>query len=177
MLTNKFFISSGRLDNFNEILKKDVTFDNINSKKTGFYPLSRRYIFQETTRGGGGGVNWPPSPAVLGLKNTLFFSLSLNVFISIVGKKFSQLTSTKQKTKLTVGKLDLERVVTKLNDSKYQQYCHFCKVFLQNSGLTQEWEKAVLFFNIWFQSTRVLKGRLIISTDMLEGCQACVALV
>ena len=54
MLTNKFFISSGRLDDFNEILKKDVTFDNINSKKTGFYPLSRRYIFQETTRVGGG---------------------------------------------------------------------------------------------------------------------------
>ena len=145
-------------------------------KKQGF-TLSLGDIFFKKPQGVGGGVNWPPSPAVLGLKNTLFFSLSLNVFISIVGKNFSQLTSTKQKTKLTVGKLDLERVVTKLNDSKYQQYCHFCKVFLQNSGLTQEWEKAVLFFNIWFQSTRVLKGRLIISTDMLEGCQACVALV
>ena len=146
-------------------------------KKQGF-TLSLGDIFFKKPQGvGGRGVNWPPSPAVLGLKNTLFFSLSLNVFISIVGKNFSQLTSTKQKTKLTVGKLDLERVVTKLNDSKYQQYCHFCKVFLQNSGFTQEWEKAVLFFNIWFQSTRVLKGRLIISTDMLEGCQACVALV
>ena len=47
MLTNEFFISCGRLDNFNEILKKDVTCDNINSKKTGFYPLFRRYFFKK----------------------------------------------------------------------------------------------------------------------------------
>ena len=38
MLTNKFFISSGRLDDFNEILKKDVTCDNINSKKNRVLP-------------------------------------------------------------------------------------------------------------------------------------------
>ena len=36
------------LTNFNEIFKKDVTYDNIKShKKTGFYPLFRRRNLQK----------------------------------------------------------------------------------------------------------------------------------
>ena len=36
--------------NFNEIFRKDVTFDNVkNHKKTGLYSLSRRNIFGKTT--------------------------------------------------------------------------------------------------------------------------------
>ena len=46
MLTEKFFISSEQLENFNEIFRKDVTYDNIKShKKAGFHPLFRRYNF------------------------------------------------------------------------------------------------------------------------------------
>ena len=37
------------LKNFNEIFRKDVTYDNIkNHKKPGFYSLFRRYIFGKT---------------------------------------------------------------------------------------------------------------------------------
>ena len=44
--------------NFNEIFRKDVTYDNIKShKKTGFHSLFRRYIFGKTT----GGSNRPPA--------------------------------------------------------------------------------------------------------------------
>ena len=40
------------LSHFNEIFRKDVTFNNIEShKKPGFNPLFRRYIFQKTTGG------------------------------------------------------------------------------------------------------------------------------
>ena len=39
----------------------NMSSDNINShKKPGFLPLSRKYIFQETT---GVGSNWPPLPS------------------------------------------------------------------------------------------------------------------
>ena len=42
--------------NFNEIFRKDVTYDNVKShKKPGLHPVSRRYIFGKATRGGGGG--------------------------------------------------------------------------------------------------------------------------
>ena len=38
------------LRNFNEIFRKDVTYDNIKGhKKTGFYPSFRRYFFRKTT--------------------------------------------------------------------------------------------------------------------------------
>ena len=41
-----------------EIFRKDVTYDNIKSrKKTGFHPLFKGYIFGKTT----GGVNLTPS--------------------------------------------------------------------------------------------------------------------
>ena len=44
------------MSNFNEIFRKDTTYDNIKShKKVGLYPLSKRYIFRKTTRGGGRG--------------------------------------------------------------------------------------------------------------------------
>ena len=53
------------LMSFNEIFRKDVSYDNIKRhKKTRFHPFIRRYIFRETT----GGSNWPPPPAVLGLR-------------------------------------------------------------------------------------------------------------
>ena len=56
------------LRNFNEIFRKDVTYDNIKShKKPGFYPLFRRYIFQKTT-GKEGQID---PPAVLELKLSL----------------------------------------------------------------------------------------------------------
>ena len=42
--------------NFNEIFRKDMTYDNIKShKKPGFNPLCRRYIFRKAAGGGGGG--------------------------------------------------------------------------------------------------------------------------
>ena len=49
------------LRNFNEIFRKDVTYDNIQShKKTGFHPLFRRYIFGRAT--GRSQIDHPPSP-------------------------------------------------------------------------------------------------------------------
>ena len=43
--------------NFSEIFRKDVTYDNIKShEKPGLQPLSRRYIFEKNTGGGGEGV-------------------------------------------------------------------------------------------------------------------------
>ena len=42
---NSSYLLNG-LRNFNENLRKDVTYDNIKSrKKPGFHPLFRRYIF------------------------------------------------------------------------------------------------------------------------------------
>ena len=39
--------------NFDEIFRKDVTYDNIKShKKAGLYRLSKKYIFGKTTEGG-----------------------------------------------------------------------------------------------------------------------------
>ena len=56
------------LRNFNEIFRKDVTYDNIKSHKNpGFHPLFRRCIFRKTTRGGRIDL-----PAVLGLSNKAF---------------------------------------------------------------------------------------------------------
>ena len=38
------------LSNFNDIFRKDVTYDNIKShEKPGFHPLFRRHIFRKTT--------------------------------------------------------------------------------------------------------------------------------
>ena len=46
----KYLYLLNDLSNFNEIFLKDVTYDNIKSrKKTGFHPLSRRYILEKTT--------------------------------------------------------------------------------------------------------------------------------
>ena len=51
--------------NFNEIFRKNVAYDNIEShKKPWFHLLFRRYIFRKTT----GEVKLTP-PAVLGLKH------------------------------------------------------------------------------------------------------------
>ena len=44
------------LRNFNEVFRKDVTYDNIKSyKKTGFHSLFKRYDFRKTT-----GLTPPP---------------------------------------------------------------------------------------------------------------------
>ena len=52
------------LRNFNEIFRKDVTYDNIKShKKPGFHPLFRRYIFRKSTKGGAGGKLTLPQPS------------------------------------------------------------------------------------------------------------------
>ena len=60
----KIYLQSG-LKNFNEIFRKNVSYDNIKSyKKPGLYPLVRKCSFGETT----GVVKWNPPPAVfLGL--------------------------------------------------------------------------------------------------------------
>ena len=48
------------MKNFNEIFRKDVTYDSIKShKKPGLQPLSRRYIFGKTT-GVGFNLTLPP---------------------------------------------------------------------------------------------------------------------
>ena len=70
-MTEKFFITSERLEDFKELFKKDVTYDNIEShKKPGFHHLFRRYIFRKTTGEGVGQTEPPPPPAVLGLRST-----------------------------------------------------------------------------------------------------------
>ena len=61
------------LRNFNQILRKDVTYDNIKSqKKTRFHPLFRRYIFRKIT-----GEVKLTTPAVLGLNKTNISSMYL----------------------------------------------------------------------------------------------------
>ena len=63
------------LRNFNEIFRKDVTYDNIKShKKPGIHPLSRRYILKTT-----GSSNWPPSL----LRIKFCFSI-LSIFYRII---------------------------------------------------------------------------------------------
>ena len=47
----KFLYLLNLLRNFNEIFRKDVTYDNIKSNKPRFKPLLRRYIFEKTTGG------------------------------------------------------------------------------------------------------------------------------
>ena len=48
--------------NFNEIFRKDVTYNIVKShKKTGLHPVCRRYIFGKVTRGGGGQIDLPQS--------------------------------------------------------------------------------------------------------------------
>ena len=43
------------MKNFNEVLRKDVAYDNIKSHKSAkLHPLSRKHIFGETIGGGGG---------------------------------------------------------------------------------------------------------------------------
>ena len=82
-MTEKFFITSERLEEFNEIFRKDVTYGNIKShKKPGFHPLFRRYIFRKST---GRGFKLTLPPVVLGLRKkfgfiytTPIYSLSLN---------------------------------------------------------------------------------------------------
>ena len=66
--------------NFNEILRKDVPYDNSKShKKTEFHPLSRRYIFRRTT--GGGESNWSPSPSRFRVNLSKFWQYTFFLFI------------------------------------------------------------------------------------------------
>ena len=47
-INSSYFLKD--LRNFNEIFRKDLTYDNIKShKKLAFNPLFRRYIFRKTT--------------------------------------------------------------------------------------------------------------------------------
>ena len=63
-MTKIFFIFSERLENFNEIFRKDVAYNNIKRhEKLGFHSLIRRYIFRKTT---GGRIKLIPA-TVLGL--------------------------------------------------------------------------------------------------------------
>ena len=77
---NSSFLLSD-LRNFNEIFRKDVTYDNIKShKKPGFHPLFSRYIYRKTTRGRGerGGQLDLPQP-ILGLKKGWIIALHSNI--------------------------------------------------------------------------------------------------
>ena len=51
MLTEKFFISSEQLEEFYEIFRKDVTYDNIKSHKNQGFTLS--FTFLKKPQGGG----------------------------------------------------------------------------------------------------------------------------
>ena len=53
MLTEKFFISSERLEKFYEIFRKDVTYDNIKSHKNQVFTLSLEDTFLKKAQGGG----------------------------------------------------------------------------------------------------------------------------
>ena len=53
MLTEKFFISSERLEKFYEIFRKDVTYDNIKSHKNQGFTLSLEDTFLKKAQGGG----------------------------------------------------------------------------------------------------------------------------
>ena len=58
------------LSNFNEILRKDVPYDNIKShRKPGFHPFFRRYIFWEITGGGQFDSSPPPPSSHFSVKN------------------------------------------------------------------------------------------------------------
>ena len=61
MLSEKIFISSNDLSNFNEIFSKDATYDNIKShKKPGLYSLCRRCTL-EKPQAGGDQIDKPPA--------------------------------------------------------------------------------------------------------------------
>ena len=56
------------MNNFNEVFRKYVTYDNIKShKKQGFHPLFRRNIYRKVTEGVKVTL---PAPIFLGLKYT-----------------------------------------------------------------------------------------------------------
>ena len=63
MLTEKFFISSERLEKFYEIFRKDVTYDNIKSHKNQDLALSPEDTFLEKPQGEAGcQIDFTPSP-------------------------------------------------------------------------------------------------------------------
>ena len=53
MLTEKFFISSERLEKFYEIFRKDVTYDNVKSHKNQGFTLSLEDTFLKKAQEGG----------------------------------------------------------------------------------------------------------------------------
>ena len=68
----KFSHLMENLKNFNEIFRKDVTYDtNKNHKETGFHLFFWRCIFGNTTRKGGGGgwANWGQAPSLFKVKS------------------------------------------------------------------------------------------------------------
>ena len=65
------------LRNLNEILRKDVTYDNIKSyKNPGIHPLFRRYSFGKPQ---GGGVKL--TPAVLGLAKSKLTAIKIRALL------------------------------------------------------------------------------------------------
>ena len=75
MLTEKFFISSERLEKFYEIFRKDVTYDNIKSHKNQGFTLSLEDTFLKKSTGGGSQTD-PLPPAVLELKFKILMTSS-----------------------------------------------------------------------------------------------------
>ena len=67
MLTEKFFISSERLEKFYEIFRKDVTYDNIKSHKNQGFTLSLEDTFLKKAQGGGES-NWSPTASCFRVK-------------------------------------------------------------------------------------------------------------
>ena len=73
MLTEKFFISSEQLEEFYEIFRKVVTYDNIKSHKNQGFALS--FTFLKKPQGWGGQTD-PLPPAVLEFKLKIFMTSS-----------------------------------------------------------------------------------------------------
>ena len=66
MLTEKFFISSERLEKFYEIFRKDVTYDNIKSHKNQGFTLSLEDTLLKKAQGGES--NWSPTASCFRVK-------------------------------------------------------------------------------------------------------------
>ena len=73
-MKKKIFITSERLEglrDYNEIFRKDVTYDNIKSyQKPGLHLLSEKHIYRKTTGGGGGQIELPSLARLFRVKVT-----------------------------------------------------------------------------------------------------------
>ena len=62
ILTERIFIASERIEEFNEIFRKDVTYGNIKShKKSGLHPSLEDIFLGKPQERGGGQIDPPPA--------------------------------------------------------------------------------------------------------------------